>query len=607
MDNLNKLKNKALILTTSPGVYLMKNSREEIIYVGKAKNLKNRVVSYFRNFSAQNEKVRKMVENVEDFDFIVTSSEFEALVLECSLIKQHKPKYNILLKDSKGYRYIKISDEDFPKITVCSKKKCDNAEYIGPYVNSFSVKQAVQEVNRIFMLPVCKQKLGETRKNKRPCLNYYIKQCMGVCCKKVSKDEYLNIIKEAIKYIKNGDIVSIEYMRKQMKKAADEQDFERAIKFRDRIFAIERVHQTQKVYLQCNLNADVIAFSTLEDEICFVILKFKNGRISDKEDFIFKNITGLENVKEEFLAGYYYKKEFIPPNILLNFELLNMSLYSKYLNEQAKHSVNVTVPTEGIFKNLTSMAYENSKEILNLRYKDYFKENKNLKELKNLLNLENIPKYIESYDISNLGDSSIVGAMVVFKDGVPFKKNYRKFKIKTINKRDDYASMREVLLRRIKRYAQGEDESFSILPDLILLDGGEGHVAAVRDIFLKENFNVPFFGLVKDGKHKTRAISSTHGEISITAKRNVFLLLSKIQEEVHRFTITYQRNLRKNYMLKLSISNIEGVGEKTAEKILKHFDSYKDIKNSSSQYIAKIAHISIKKAQYILNYLQENT
>ncbi len=582
----------------------MKDINGKIIYIGKAKNLKNRVVSYFRNLSSHNEKIRKMVENVCDFNFFVTDSEFEALVLECSLIKEYKPKYNILLKDSKGYKYIKITKEDYPKISVCGKKNQDQSIYIGPYVSSFSVKKAVEEVNKVFMLPVCNTNFDQ-KKRKRPCLNYYIKRCMGLCQKNISSKKYREIIDEAINYIKKGDIIYLKKLEKQMEKSAKEEDFENAIKFRDKINAIKKIHETQKVYLESELNADIIAFSRLDDRICFVILKFKLGKMYDKEEFIFKITTDIENIKEEFLARYYYKKEYIPEYVILDFKIENLSLYEKYIKNQAKHKVFVEIPEKGAHKNLANLAYENSKETLNLDSKEKFKEDKTLKQLQNILNLKKIPEYIEAYDISNLGDENLVGGMVVFKNKIPYKKNYRKFKIKTVKTRDDYACMREIIGRRIDEFEKKKDESFKVLPDLILIDGGKSHVLTVEKIFKEKNFNVPFFGLVKDSNHKTKAIISKEGTISIYSQKNIFLFLTKIQDEVHRFTISYQKNSHKKNTLRFDLTSIEGVGEKTALKFLQYYDDIEKIKNLNPEKLSKTLKINLEIAKKIINFFEE--
>ena len=603
MDKINVLKEKALNLPINPGVYLMLNKKGEIIYIGKAKNLKNRVLSYFREDSSHTDKVKKLVENIEDLNFYVTDTEFEALVLECSLIKEYEPKYNILLKDSKGYKFIKITNENYPKIIVCSKKANDGSEYIGPYVSSFSVKQAVEEVNKIFMLPTCKTNFN-LKKRKRPCLNFYIKKCIGVCQKKISEKEYKKLIEEAINYIKKGDIIYLANLKKQMEKSAKEEDFEQAIKYRDKIKLIEKMHETQKVYLNTFLEADVIAFSRLNDKICFVVLKFKRGRIYDKEEFIFKETTDINTIKEEFIERYYYKKGHIPKYILLDFKLDNIELYEKYLQQQYSNKIYIKTPKKGILKKLTNLAYENSRENLKFEEKSNFKENKTLLNLKKILNLKVTPNYIEAYDISNIGDENIVGCMVVFKDATPYKRNYRKFRIKTIMKRNDYGSMQEMISRRIEEFKKKKDESFKISPDLILIDGGKGHLEAVAKIFEEKNFKVPLFGLVKDNKHRTRAIITKKETISIDSQKDIFLLLTRIQDEVHRFTISYQRKLHNKKSLNLDLTSIEGIGEKTAIKIIKYYENVENLRNKKAEEISKNLNINITKVKKILEYLK---
>lgn len=436
-------------------------------------------------------------------------------------------------------------------------------------------------------------------------MNYYIKRCMGLCQKNISCEKYKDIIDEAVKYIKKGDIIYLKNLEKQMQKAAKKEDFENAIKFRDKINAIKKIHETQKVYLENELNADIVAFSRLEDKICFVILKFKLGKIYDKEEFIFKITTDIENTKEEFLAGYYYKKEHIPEYVILDFKIENLNLYEEYLKNQAKHKVFVKIPEKGAYKKLTNLAYENSKETLNLNNKEKFNEDKTLKQLKDILKLKKIPEYIEAYDISNLGDENLVGGMVVFKNKVPYKKNYRKFKIKTIKTRDDYACMREVIKRRIEEFENKKDESFKVLPDLILIDGGKSHVLAVEEIFKEKNFNVPFFGLVKDNNHKTRAIVSKEGIISIYSQKNIFLFLTKIQDEVHRFTISYQKNLHKKNTLKFDLTSIEGVGEKIALKFLKSYENVEKIKDLNPKEISEKLKINLEIAKKIINFFEK--
>ncbi len=605
-DKLEKLKDKALRLTDKPGVYLMKNKKNEVIYVGKAKVLRNRVVSYFRKFDSHDEKVKSMILNVYDFDFIVTDSEFEALVLECSLIKQHSPKYNILLKDDKGYHYIKISNEEFPRITAVMKKNDDGATYIGPYISSFVVKQAVEEVNKVFMLPTCTEKFGSGNKKKRPCLNYYIKRCLGLCSGNVNREEYAEIVKQAIDYLKNGSIQSIEKMKQQMEQASQDLDYERAIKLRDRISAIEKVTQKQKIYLKEDKDIDAIAYSTMDNYICFVVLKFRGGHIVDKDDYIFNDITDFDVAKEDFVGRYYSQNDDIPKLILIYDDKLDIDLYSSYITKQAGYSVKIKVPKRGEGKRLVDMVFSNASEQLASKLKYCGKEIIALQQLAELLDLEKPPSYIEAYDISNLGDTGIVGGMVVFENGVPSKKNYRKFSIKSVQVRDDYASMREMILRRIREYGKEKSTNagFGRLPDLILIDGGSRHVAAVKQVFDQEGFYVPYFGMVKDSKHRTRAITSEGGEISISSLKNAFLLLAKIQDEVHRYTISYQRNVRKRTAFEIELTHIDGIGQKKALKLIRHFKSKTALIKSDIKKISKVANVSEEKAREISNFVK---
>lgn len=604
---MERLKDKALRLTQCSGVYIMKDAKGKVIYVGKAKALKNRVVSYFRNLSLQNEKVKKMVSNIEDFDFIVTDSEFEALILECSLIKQYNPKYNILLKDDKGYHYIKISNDKFPRITLAMKKDSDKAQYIGPYISSFAVKKTVDEINRIFMLPTCAKKLGEKRSSNRPCLNYYIKRCMGVCCKNISEKEYGEIIDSAVKYLRNGSASSLESMKYEMNKAVKNLDFERAIKFRDRINSIEQINQSQKVYLDDDKNIDVISFAVTKENICFVILKFRNGHIVDKDSRIFNNISELDSLIENFIAGYYSESnDEVPDIILTDYNDLDLDLYSNYIKNNTGKRVKIIIPKKGNKKKLVEMANSNATEYLVSRLKYKSREIKALQQLQEILQLKNQPAYIEAYDVSNLGNTGIVGGMVVFENGLPAKNLYRKFKIKTVSVRDDYESMKEMIHRRVQEYRKKNDESFKVIPDLILIDGGKGHIMSVKEVLEKENFDVPCFGMVKDSKHRTRAISGFGGEIAITSFKNAFSLLTRIQDEVHRYTISYQKKIRKKTNFQIKLMDINGIGEKRALKILKHFKTKNDLLNADVLEISKIAGVSLEKASEILKFIRNS-
>lgn len=598
---------KSKKLSVLPGVYLMKDKKGEIIYIGKAKVLRNRVSSYFSNIKKHDPKVMKMVEHVHDFDFIVTETEFEALVLENSLIKQYSPKYNILLKDDKGYHYIMISNEEYPKITVQKKKEKNNAEYIGPYVSSFTVSQTVDEINKIFMLPTCNRKFPKDFNKERPCLNYYIKQCSGVCNGNISSNEYNKIINEAVEYIKKGSIVSIDKLKDQMLEASDNMEFEKAAKLRDRINAIKKITEKQNVVLDNQVNIDVIAFFKNNNILFINMLIFRNTRLIDKEDIVLTDISNVEESVREFLTRYYSNKIDIdiPDIVLISSKFDDFDLMQEYLTKISNHNVKIIIPNKGEYKKLVDMAYNNAIEYFS--YKGYNKNTIILEDLSTILNLKSIPEYIEAYDIANFGDSTIVGGMVVFENSLPNKKAYKHFMIKDVSDQDDYASMREVLNRRFKRYfsEMNTGKGFGKKPDLILLDGGKGHVSSAIEILNIYGLDIPIFGLVKDNKHRTRAIAKSDDEISISLNRNVFNFLSNIQNEVHNYSVSYLRKKHSSKNLQMDLINIKGIGKKKAKDIINFFKTKDAILNSDIDKISKIAKVSLEKAYEIKKFISE--
>lgn len=603
--NLSILSDKAKNLTDLPGIYIMKNIKNEIIYIGKAKVLKNRVSSYFQNNASHNEKVRKMVEQVADFDYIVCGSEFEALVLECSMIKQNSPKYNILLKDDKGYHYIKISSEPFPKITA-QMQKLDNDQHIGPYTSSFSVRQTVNEVNSIFMLPTCNRNFPADFHKGRPCLNFHIKKCMGLCRGKVSEQDYNEIISEAMSYIKKGGVGLLARLTEQMEQASQNLDFERAASCRDRINAIKKITETQKVYKINQPDQDVIAFTQNLTDASVCILKFRGGQLVDKEDYIFSDIYDLSQTRQEFLNQFYLSTTDIPKQIIVDEEFDGMSLLSDYLSEKQCVKIALKVPAIGEQKKLIDMAYQNANERLSKNVQRTGREVAGLSELTKLLGLPKTPEYIEAYDISNLGDSAIVGGMVVFLNGRPYKKAYKKFKLEQSGGQDDYRSMQEMITRRFSRYIEEKDtgEGFGKLPDLILLDGGKGHVGAIAPILAQLDIDIPLFGMVKDNKHRTRAIAMNGGEIAIASSKSAFSLVTSIQDEVHRYTINYQKNVHKKTTFELTLTRVEGIGDKKAFALLKAFKTKAELKAASIDELRKTAKINEKVATELYDFIQ---
>ena len=606
-EKISSLRKKAMSLPLLPGVYIMHDKSGKIIYIGKAKALKNRVSQYFGSQNNHAEKVRRMVDNVDDFEYIITDSEFEALILECSLIKQHTPKYNILLKDDKGYSYIRVSEGDWKKLSYVLQKKNDGAEYIGPYKSSYYVKSAVEEANKIFMLPTCNRRFPQDFHKGRPCLNYHIKQCMAPCTGRVKLKDYQESVDQALEFLRGGSSNSIKQLSQQMNEAAENLEFERAARIRDKINAVKKMKDKQKVVANKVLDEDVIARFSDGGKTCFQVFRFEGGRLFDRESFIFDS-DDSERETEEFLLRYYTLRTDIPKNIALDSSFEGMDTIAEWLSQKRGNKVVITVPQRGDQAQLVSMCRSNAAETLAQRKGATVREYSVLEELKEVLGLEKLPEYIESYDISNLAGTENVAGMVVYKNGKPLKSAYRKFKIKGFEGQDDFASMAEVISRRFDEYCKAEksNEGFGRLPDLILLDGGKGQVAAVKEVLNQKNIDVPLFGMVKDDKHRTRAITGEGGEISINSKRAVFTFVSKIQDEVHRFAIGYHHSRRSKNTFRSSLTNIDGVGEVRAKTLLKHFRTIENISRADLEELEKAPKMTKETALAVYKYFHEN-
>ena len=598
------LRKKAMSLPLLPGVYIMKNADGEIIYIGKAKALKNRVSQYFGSQNRHPIKVRKMVENVDRFDYIVTGSEFEALVLECSLIKQHSPKYNILLKDDKGYSYIRISEGEYRKISAVFNKKDDGSEYIGPYLSSYSVRQSVDAANKIFKLPQCNKVFPRDFGKSRPCLNYYISQCCGLCTGKIKKSDYDEAVDGAIAFLKGDSRDIIADLRVKMEKAAEELDFEQAAKLRDRINSIERIKEKQKVVYKSVEEQDVFATADIDGSVCLAVLRFSNGRLFDSEHFFFDDPGDKESMRSDFITSYYSMRDNIPKRVTVDGEVADRELLEQWLSEKKGKKVTVFVPARGEQLEIVNMCRKNAEEKLAIKKGRTGREIAVLDELKDLLGLKKTPEYIESYDISHTAGQDSVAGMIVFKGGKPYRKAYKRFSIKSFDGNDDYRAMNEVLTRRFSEYEKSKDstEGFGKLPDLILLDGGVGQVHAVEPVLREFGLKIPLFGMVKDNRHRTRAISGDGGEIAINSKRQVFTLVSEIQNEVHRFSVAYHHQKHAKRGLSLSLTEIEGIGEKRASALLKYFKTMTAIKNAEVDELSKAPGITSAVAQNIYDY-----
>lgn len=601
-----ELRKKAMALPLQPGVYIMKNKDRKIIYIGKAKKLKNRVSSYFGSHSNHSLKVIRMVENVDDFDYILCDSEFEALVLECSLIKQHQPKYNILLKDDKGYNYIKITKEQFPRIRECKQMLDDNATYIGPYTSNFSVKQAVEETLKIFKLPRCNKKFPKDYGKSRPCLNGFMGICSAPCAGRIKQEEYANNVEDAIAFLKGGSVKAVRQMQEQMQELSENLQFEEAAKLRDRIRAIKNLEEKQKVVSINVPEEDVFALVNSNKKACFEVIRFEHGKLTDTEFWLIDSVDDLAQSRFELIERYYSMRERIPSRIAVDGEIADEELLKSFLESKRGKKLEFIHPQKGEHLSIVNMCISNANEHLAQQQGRLGKELATLEELRGLLGLEKLPEYIESYDISHTFGADNVAGMVVFHNGRPMKSAYKRFAIKGFDGQNDVGSMREVLTRRFNHYYNDEEGStFKILPDLILLDGGEPQVNAVLPVVRSMGLNVPIFGMVKDNKHRTRAIAVNGGEIEINSHRKVFTLVSSIQEEVHRFAITYHHNKHKKSTLSTSLTKIEGIGDAKAKALLKHFKTVTAIKNASVEELAQANGISKKNAETIFEFYHQ--
>lgn len=598
------LREKTSKLTASPGVYIMKDKDGGIIYIGKAKNLKKRVTSYFRENPDHTPKVAAMVAKVYDYDFIVTDSEFEALVLECSLIKQHKPRYNILLKDDKGYSYIRISDEEYPRITA-EKNTSAGGKYLGPYTSAYITKEAVKEANRVFMLPTCRRRFPQDFRRERPCLNYHIKMCMGVCRGNIDVETYRKTVDEAAEFIRSGSAASVERMEREMNEAAEELNFEKAAMLRDRINAVKKASEKQKMVGSGVDSADVIGIAEYHGGVYVSVLMYRENRLYDKAVFDLEKNGADDDILSTFMVQFYHGRNDIPKLVAVDHIPEEYELIERLLEKQANRVVKLHQPQRGRLLDLLKLAKSNSAEYAALKNSRTGKEVIALEQLGKSLGLAAPPKYIEAYDISNLSSESMVAGMVVFEDGRPLKKAYKRFSIKEQQYQNDYGSMHEVLKRRLLHIVEQEgDEYFRRTPDLILLDGGTGHVHAVEPVLKELGLNIPLFGMVKDDKHRTRAIATGGREIQINNLQAAFNLVTKIQDEVHRFSVSYMHSRHKKKTYSSEFLTVKGIGEKKAAKIMVKYKTKANLLKATPEELALTAGVSAETAKELWEVIQ---
>ena len=570
---LDELKEKALTLPFAPGVYIMRDKTDKVIYVGKAKKLKNRVSQYFQDTASHTPKTRMMVSKIHHFDVIVAASEFEALVLECSLIKRHMPKYNILLKDDKGYPYLRLNMKDiYPVVTLVNRITDDGAEYFGPY-GSRGVTNALLEAIRLTLkLPGCHKQFPRDIGKDRPCLNYHMNQCAGWCQESVSCTEY-RILMEQVRQLLRGNYKTVaEEIRQQMLTAADNLEFELAAGLRDRLNAIETLGQKQLVTAGTLADTDVIGYGETEAKACFAVLHFSGGNLLDKEYEVFPRPDDKKEAVSSLLKQYYLSRGLAPKVVLLPFELEDSELFSQLMEERFGRRSKLRIPQRGDNMRLVELANTNAQEEADRVTGKEERVSATLTLLGKMLSMES-PKRIESFDISNISGTDIVAGMVVFQDGKPHKSDYKRFKLEGLQNQDDYASMHQVVKRRFAHYKAG-DKGFTEAPDLLLIDGGVNHANVAADALRELGLNFPVFGMVKDDRHRTRALVTPEGEeIRIDNNQAIFALIGNIQEETHRFAITYHRDLRSKRLRYSELDGIPGIGPKRKQELLRQFKS----------------------------------
>ena len=568
-----ELKEKARSLPYAPGVYIMRDKTDKVIYVGKAKKLKNRVSQYFQDTASHSPKTRIMVSKIHHFDVIVAASEFEALVLECSLIKRYLPKYNILLKDDKGYPYLRLNLKDiYPRLEIVSRLAEDGADYYGPYGGRSVTHDVMEAIRLTLKLPGCSKQFPRDIGKERPCLNYHMNQCAGWCQENKTCTEYRETILQARELLRGNYRAVADQIRQQMLTAADNLEFELAASLRDRLNAVETLGQKQLVTAGTLADTDVVGYGETEAKACFAVLHFSGGNLLDKDYEVFPKPEDQKEAVSSLLKQYYLSRGLAPKRVLLPFALEDSELFSQLLEQQLGRKPKIHVPQRGDNVRLVELACKNAFEEAERVTGKEERVNATLALLGKMLNLP-APHRMESFDISNISGTDIVASMVVFQDGKPRKSDYKRFRLEGLSNQDDYASMEQIIRRRFTHYKAG-DKGFAEAPDLLLIDGGVNHANVALRALRELDLQFPVFGMVKDDRHRTRALVTPEGrEIRIDNKPAVFSLIGRIQEETHRFAITYHRQLRSRRLRYSELDEIPGIGPKRKQELLRQFKS----------------------------------
>ncbi|WP_026656189.1 excinuclease ABC subunit UvrC [Butyrivibrio sp. AE3003] len=615
-EELKKLPNK-------PGVYIMRDSNDTIMYVGKAVNLHNRVRSYFRANIGRGPQIDRMVEQIARFEYIVTDSELEALVLENNLIKEHCPRYNTLLKDDKTYPYIKVTvSEDYPRVLFSRLIKKDRSRYFGPFTSAAAVKDTIDLINKLYGLRTCNRVLPRDIGLDRPCLNYHMKQCSGPCTGDITKEEYRERVDKALEFLNGNYGLIIKELEQKMNDASEELDFESAAKYRDLLSSVRVVAQKQKMTDSSMEDKDIIAIASDENDAVVQVFFVRDGRLIGREHFYMTHVS--ENPEKEillnFVKQFYAGTPFIPRELVLPEPIEDMEIIQEWLSERKSSRVYITVPERGQKEKLMELAAQNARLILS-KDKERIKREEGrtigaVKEIEKLLGLKDISR-MEAYDISNISGFANVGSMVVYEKGKPKKSDYRKFRIQSVSGPDDYACMHEVLTRRLLHGIEEKKDlevreidarygSFTKFPDLILMDGGRGQVNICLKVLDELGITIPVCGMVKDDNHRTRGLYYNNVELPIDTRSEGFKLITRIQDEAHRFAIEYHRSLRSKAQVKSSLDDIPGIGPSRRKALMKHFKSIEDIRNASAEEIAEVPGIPVNVAIKIKEFLSGN-
>lgn len=603
-------------LPGSPGVYLMHNARDEIIYVGKAISLRNRVRQYFRKSTVKTAKIEQMVSNISYFEYIVTDSELEALILECNLIKKHRPRYNTMLKDDKSYPYIKVTNEDYPRIMFSRDMKKDKNRYFGPYTSAGAVKDTIELLRKIYHVRTCNRSLPKDIGNGRPCLNYHIHQCDAPCMGYIGSEEYKAAVKEAVRFLDGNYVEVLNKLEEKMCAAAEKMEFEQAAEYRDLINNVKAVAQKQKITSDEFMDRDIIAYAEEGFDAVVQVFFVRDGKLLGREHFHMTTApmeTGAQ-ILSSFIKQYYAGTPFVPKELFTSCEIDEVELLEQWLTTKRGAKVRILNPKKGEKEKLVELAAKNAELVLSQdKEKIKREEERTLGAVKGIFKLLSLPERnnyrIEAFDISNTSGLQSVGSMIVYENGRPKRNDYRKFKIKTVVGPDDYASMREVLTRRFTHGIEknsGQFDSFNRLPDLIMMDGGRGQVNIALEVLEELRLDIPVCGMVKDDHHNTRGLYYENVELPIDTHSESFHLITRIQDEAHRFAIEFHRSLRGKNQVHSILDDIEGIGPARRKALMRHFKGIEEVRNASVEELLEIPEMNMRAAESVYEFFHKN-